>query len=74
MQDARDESGLIVLQAGSESESDAVFDSEVQQRTGGFVISTTPFFNSHREQLPPLAARHSIPTIYSFHDFATSAV
>ena len=44
--------GLIVLQAGSESESDAVFDSEVQQRAGGFVISTTPFFNSHRERLP----------------------
>jgi putative ABC transport system substrate-binding protein len=61
---------LHVLKAGSESEIDAAFPSLVQQQAGGLVVGTDPFFNSRREQLVALAARHAVPAIYEWREFA----
>src|SRR5439155_7725044 len=63
---------IVFLQAGSDSELDAAFASAIQQQVGGVVVPTTVFLNSHRERVLALAARHAIPAIYSFRDFAAS--
>jgi putative ABC transport system substrate-binding protein len=39
-------------------------------RTGALVISTDNFFNDQSQQLVALAARHAVPTIYPFHEYA----
>jgi putative ABC transport system substrate-binding protein len=61
---------LPILKARSESEIDAAFASLVQLEAGGIVVGTDPFFASRREQLAALAARHSVPAIYDFREFA----
>jgi putative ABC transport system substrate-binding protein len=61
---------LDVLKARTESEIDAAFASLVQLEAGGLVVGTDPFFASRREQLAALAARHAVPAIYDFREFA----
>jgi putative ABC transport system substrate-binding protein len=57
---------IHILNASSESDIDAAFTSLVQQRARALLISGDAFFNSRRNQLVALAARHAVPTIYSF--------
>jgi putative tryptophan/tyrosine transport system substrate-binding protein len=63
---------LPILKAESESEIDAAFASLVQLQAGGLVVGTDPFFNSRREQLVALAARHAVPAIYEWREFAAA--
>ncbi len=58
-----------VLQASSERDFDAVFESLRQMRADGLVIGGEPFFNSRSEQLGALTARHKVPTIFQFREF-----
>ncbi len=57
---------IHVLNASSESDIDAAFASLVQTHVGALLIGADPFFDSRRYQLVALAARHAVPTIYSF--------
>jgi putative tryptophan/tyrosine transport system substrate-binding protein len=61
---------IIVLKSQSANEFEAVFETLVQQRAQGLVVSSDAFFNSRREQLVELAARHKVPAIYEFREFA----
>ncbi|MGE3743441.1 MAG: ABC transporter substrate-binding protein [Geminicoccaceae bacterium] len=61
---------LHILKAGSMSEIDDAFASAVQQQAGALVVDGDPFFFVRREQVVALAARHAIPTIYSYPEFA----
>jgi putative ABC transport system substrate-binding protein len=61
---------LPIVKARNESEIDAAFASLVQLQAGGLVVGTDPFFASRREQLAALAARHAVPAIYDFREFA----
>src|SRR5262249_57986661 len=58
-----------VLKAGTDSEIDAAFASMVQARTGALLVEGDPLFISRIEQVVALAARHAIPTMYSFREF-----
>jgi putative ABC transport system substrate-binding protein len=59
-----------VLEASSVRDFDKVFASLPDMRVGGLVVVGDPFFNSHGQLLGALAARHSVPTIFQFHEFA----
>ena len=61
---------LVVVKAQAESEFEAAFASLLQQRADALVVINSAFFNSRREQLVALAARHKLPAIYEFREFA----
>jgi putative ABC transport system substrate-binding protein len=63
---------LPILKAGSESEIDAAFASLVQRQAGALIVSGDPFLGDRSEQLVALAARYTIPTIYSRREFAAA--
>jgi putative ABC transport system substrate-binding protein len=63
---------LGILKAGTESEIDAAFETLVQLQAGALVVGTDPLFVSRREQLVALAARHAVPAIYEFREFAAA--
>ena len=61
---------LHILKAGSESEIDAAFVALIKLHAGALVVGSDPFFNSRREQIVALAARHAVPAIYEWREFA----
>jgi putative tryptophan/tyrosine transport system substrate-binding protein len=61
---------VVIFNAGSESEINAAFANIVQARPGALLVGSDPFFNSRREQIVALAARHAIPAIYEWREFA----
>src|SRR5262245_63197183 len=61
---------LVVVRANAKSDFDAAFSTVAQHRSGALLVCASPFFNTRREQLVVLAARHALPTIYEWRDFA----
>jgi len=59
-----------VLQASNERDFDVVFAGLLQMQADGLVIGGEPFLNSRSEQLGALTARHKVPAIFQFHEFA----
>jgi putative ABC transport system substrate-binding protein len=70
MQEAAHAKGvqLYILKAGAEGELEPAFDSLVQQHAGALIVGADPFFNSRREELVALAARHALPAIYEWRE------
>ena len=60
---------IFVLNASDERDLEKAFATFAHRRIGALLIGNDAFFNSHRAQLVALAARHAIPTIYSFREF-----
>jgi putative tryptophan/tyrosine transport system substrate-binding protein len=63
---------LVVVRANAESEFDAAFASVSSQRAGALLVCSSPFFNGRREQLVVLAARHAVPAMFEWRDFAAA--
>jgi putative ABC transport system substrate-binding protein len=63
---------LLFFYASNESELDAAFGAVVQQRADALLVGNDVFFTNLREQIVALAARHAVPTIYAFRQFAES--
>ena len=63
---------LVVVRANAESDFDAAFSTVVRQQAGALLVSASPFFNQRREQLIVLAARHAVPAIFDWRDFAAA--
>jgi putative tryptophan/tyrosine transport system substrate-binding protein len=63
---------LHILKVSTEGEIDAAFAALVQQQAGALFVATDPFLMIRREQIVALAARHAVPAIYEFREFATA--
>src|SRR5260370_9563921 len=61
---------IHVVNAATEGEFNAAFETLVQQQAGALVVAADPFFNAQRQELVVLAARHAIPAIYEWREFA----
>ena len=61
---------IDILTAGTGREIDMAFASLVQKRIDALVVGPHSFFRNRRAQLLTLAARHTVPTIFSYRDDA----
>jgi putative tryptophan/tyrosine transport system substrate-binding protein len=63
---------IQVLRASTDSELDAAFETVTQQRIAALAATADPFFDTRRDKLVALAARHAVPTMYHFREFAVA--
>jgi putative ABC transport system substrate-binding protein len=63
---------IAIVKAGSERDLDDAFAMLVRRGAGALLVMADPFFNSRREQIVALAARHAIPAIYEWPEFAAA--
>jgi len=61
-----------MMNATSEADFDGVFATLVQLKAGALIVTVDPVFNSRRDQLVALAARHKIPAIYFGREFVVA--
>ena len=60
---------LFVAKAASDSEIEAAFTILAEQRVGGLLVTSDPFFDSRRVEIVLLSVRHGLPTVYSSREF-----
>src|SRR5262245_23203261 len=63
---------IHLLRATTDPEIDAAFAALSGIRAGALVVSSNAFFNSRRERIVALAARHAIPAIYDGREYAAA--
>jgi putative ABC transport system substrate-binding protein len=63
---------LDVLRASTDREIDTAFESVVQRHIPALAVAADAFFSSRRDNLVTLAARHAVPVMYTFRDFAVA--
>jgi ABC-type uncharacterized transport system substrate-binding protein len=61
---------IVILSASNELEIDTTFASLAGQGIRALLVGADPFFNSRREQMVAVAARHAVPAVYMTRDFA----
>jgi putative ABC transport system substrate-binding protein len=61
---------VVIFNASSDAEIETAFVNIVRARPGALLVGADPFFNSRRGLIVALAARHAIPAIYEWREFA----
>jgi putative ABC transport system substrate-binding protein len=61
---------IHILTATTEQELDAAFKSMTDLGAGALLVAADPYFNSRREYIVALAARHGMPAMYEQREFA----
>src|SRR6202795_2203791 len=61
---------LVVVNASTDRDLETAFASFSQQRVGAVLVGDSTFYPRRTEQLAALAARHALPAIYPFREFA----
>jgi putative ABC transport system substrate-binding protein len=64
---------LHILPASTSGEIDSAFETLVELRAGALVVSIDPLFTNRRAQVVALAARHTVPAIYVWREFAAAS-
>jgi putative ABC transport system substrate-binding protein len=63
---------LEILRASTEHDLDTAFAALPQLRAGALQVGADPYFNSQRDHIVSLAARHGVPTMYEQREFAVA--
>jgi putative ABC transport system substrate-binding protein len=63
---------ITILHAVTEPELDAAFAALRDLSAGGVLVGADAFYNTRREQIVALAARHGVPAIYQQKEFVVS--
>jgi putative tryptophan/tyrosine transport system substrate-binding protein len=63
---------IKVFRASTDDEIDAAFVGISQQHLAALAIVADPFFDTRREKLVALAARHAVPAMYHFREYAVA--
>jgi putative ABC transport system substrate-binding protein len=63
---------IEIVQVRSEHEFDAAFAGVVEHGAHALLVSNEVLFTSHRDQVVALAARHAIPALYAYQEFAAA--
>jgi len=61
---------LLVLHAADEPELEAAFAEAAQKKAGALLVSADAFFTARRDKVTGLAARHELPAMYAWREFA----
>jgi putative ABC transport system substrate-binding protein len=61
---------LVVLNGGTDESMDESFAVLAKQRVAALLVGGDAFFDVRRDRLIALAARHSVPAIYQFREYA----
>jgi putative ABC transport system substrate-binding protein len=61
---------LVAVNARTDGDLEAAFSTLSQQRVGAVMFGDSVFYTSRMEQLAALAARHALPAIYAYREFA----
>jgi putative ABC transport system substrate-binding protein len=61
---------LFVVNARTDSDLETAFATLSQQRVEAVLVGSSTFYNRRIEQLAALAARHALPAIYSYREYA----
>jgi putative tryptophan/tyrosine transport system substrate-binding protein len=74
LQQLRDAAEIIkrhidIAPASTASEIETAFEMAVRQNSAALLVVQDPFYNSQREQLVALAARHKLPVMYPVREF-----
>jgi putative ABC transport system substrate-binding protein len=60
---------LVVVEAHSDRDFEPAFATFVERQAGALVVAPSQLFDSNRDQLVALAARHKMPTIYQAREY-----
>ena len=63
---------LLFLDVASERDFETAFATATPQQVGMLLVHNDPFFNSQRDVLVALAARHAVPAIYELREFVAA--
>ncbi len=58
--------GLMVIEVRAPNEIDGVFSALTRERIGALIVAQGPMLSSQESQLVALAAKHGLPTIFSY--------
>jgi putative ABC transport system substrate-binding protein len=64
---------LIIQYARTDSDLETAFATFSQQHVGGVLVSNSGLYNRRTEQLAALAARHALPAIFPFREYALAS-
>ena len=63
---------ITVANVSTDEELQAAFVAFTSQRVGALLVAADPYFDTRREQIVGLAARHHLPAIYQFREYAVA--
>jgi ABC-type uncharacterized transport system substrate-binding protein len=63
---------IIVLNVATDAEIDDAFAALAEQRAGALIVGADQFFDTRRDRIIALAARHAVPAIYHWREFAAA--
>jgi putative tryptophan/tyrosine transport system substrate-binding protein len=61
---------LVVVSARTDSDLETAFATFSQQRVGAVLVGISTLFGRRTEQLAALAARHALPAIFPYREYA----